>query len=144
MRAPMAIMLASLCSRPRRAVTGSVAWTQRMPRILLATICSPRAAAAEDDAEAAVAGRHGTRRRRDVVGIVDGLVAVHPEVDDLVAVLAEPVDDELLEGQAGVVGGDGDAHQGTGPPMRSSGRPVGLRDAEGGRRSWPRPPRRRR
>ena len=40
-RAPIASAFASLCSRPRRAVTGSAASTQRMPRILLATICSP-------------------------------------------------------------------------------------------------------
>ena len=40
-RAPMARMFASLCSRPRRATSGVAACTQRMPRILLATIASP-------------------------------------------------------------------------------------------------------
>ena len=41
MRAPIDSTFASLCSRASRAVTGSMPSTQRMPRILLATICSP-------------------------------------------------------------------------------------------------------
>ena len=41
MRAPIESTFASLCSRARRAVSGSMPSTQRMPRILLATICSP-------------------------------------------------------------------------------------------------------
>ena len=40
-RAPIESTLASLCSRPSRAVTGSAASTQRMPRTLFATIASP-------------------------------------------------------------------------------------------------------
>ena len=39
--APMLSTFASLCSRPSRAVTGSAASTQRIPRTLFATIASP-------------------------------------------------------------------------------------------------------
>ena len=52
---------------------GSCSCTQRMPRTLLATICSPVPAAAQHDPELVVTAGDGPRRRGDEVRVVDGL-----------------------------------------------------------------------
>ena len=68
------------------------------------------AAAAQDDAELALAGCHGARGWRDDVGIVDRLGRIDAEVDHLVAGQGQPVGDRLLQREAGVVGRQGNAH----------------------------------
>ena len=120
-RAPIAITLASLCSRPRRAVTGSAASTQRMPRILLATICSPVPLPPRTMPQLAIARRHGARRRRDDVRVVDRrLGGIDAEVDHLVAGRPQPVGYRILQREACVVGRQRYAHC----RHRSSPRPV--------------------
>jgi hypothetical protein len=42
--------------------------------------------------------------------IIDALGAVRSKVLDIVALLAQPSDELVLEGVAGMVGGEGDAH----------------------------------
>ena len=71
MRAPIASTLASLCSRPSRAVTGSCRLDAADAADLVGHDLLARAAAAEHDAALAVARGDRSRGRRDVVGVVD-------------------------------------------------------------------------
>jgi hypothetical protein len=48
--------------------------------------------------------------KRSVLRIIDAFRGIGPEVDDLVALLAQPSRELVLEGKPGMVGGKGDAH----------------------------------
>jgi len=78
------------------------------------------AAAAEDDADVGVAAHHRPGRRRAERRVVDWRLRVGAQVGDVVALLAEVADEEGLEAEAGVVGGQGDAH-GAHPAWRVGG-----------------------
>src|SRR5439155_5898733 len=70
-------------------------------------------AAADDDAEFGVAGDHRAGGRRAERRVVDGRLAVGPQVGDVVPGLAQVGGDQRLQAEPGVVGGDGDAHDRT-------------------------------
>ena len=65
------------------------------------------AAAAEHDAVIGFAFCHRLSRRADEVGIVAGLGRVAAAIDDLVATVAQKLNDWRLEGETCVVGADG-------------------------------------
>lgn len=65
------------------------------------------AAAAQDDAVVRIACRHRFSRRADEVWVVAGRVRVAAAVDDLVAAVAEELDDRSLQREACMVGADG-------------------------------------
>jgi hypothetical protein len=64
------------------------------------------AAAAEHDTVIGFAFCHRLSRRADEVGIVAGLGGVTPAIDDLVATVAQKLDDWRLERETCVVGAD--------------------------------------
>jgi len=71
----------------------------------------PDARAADAQADLGVTGHHRTANPGPEFGVVDRLVGVGPEVDDLVALLAQMPDQVVLELETGVVGADDDPRQ---------------------------------
>ena len=109
-RAPSAITLASLCSRASCADSGSATRAQRQAGLRLTAIEMPMPEPQTAMPRSASAGGERLGELAAVIGIIDAFGAVGAEVGDLVALLAEPGGELVLEHVSGMVGGEGDAH----------------------------------
>ena len=109
-RAPSAMALASLCCRASEADSGSATWAQRQAGLRLAAMATPMPGAANADPALgpAVGQRFGHQRAE--LRIIDAFMAMGAEVEHLVTLLGEPARELVLEVDAGMVGGEYDAH----------------------------------
>src|SRR5581483_3661381 len=78
------------------------------------------AAPADQHAAVSAAGCHRIADRAREVGVVDGRLAVRAQVEHGMSLARELVDDDALEWESRVVGGDGEAHQRRTPLRRSA------------------------
>ena len=108
-RAPRAMAFASLCPRASAADSGSATCAQRHAGLRLAAIATPipephtvMPRSAWPSANASASMPH--------IRIIDAFVAVGTEIEHLVALIAEPAGNQVLEVDAGMIGGKGDAH----------------------------------
>src|SRR5207237_10389477 len=110
----------------------------RSPVQLVGRDLVARAASPEDDAPVGLAAHDGRRGCGTERRVVDGRLGVGTEVDDLVATVLQVLDEQRLEGEAGVVRGDSDSHERAVYP-NASGRRLPFPGASRGPCSYPAP-----
>ena len=112
-RAPMAMTLASLCSRASLAESGSETSAQRHGGVAVDRDGNADARAAQRHAAFGFAFGDMRGELVAIVGVIDRSLAVGAKIGDLVALRGQPCGKLGLEGEGGVIGGDGDAHGGS-------------------------------
>ena len=106
--------MASLCWRASAAVSSLHASAHAHALHLVGRDLLAVAGAADDHAQAARVGDHGRGRpQAEHRVVVEGVIDERAVVDRLVALLAQPAGQVLLELEAGVVGAEVHAHTGS-------------------------------